>query len=274
MASKLLCSGLMKLSKAPLQNLMTLWILCLGILSSSVGLAQQSESFPATDFQQWHWLASDCHNCPIMIIANQDFLHTTEVQEFINTVADKKSELLSLYKIDGQEYNLLAHMAIGILGRESTFFTGRRYKLKETFPGLVRVLKTARWILNGADGEVPDSSRGPTQIKVVPKKIAESYNISTSDLGDPENAALATMGFLIESLQELKRRVVINNLTEVTPETYIDYLPYIYMGSTRRLLNHNPTTTQLNYIREMKSWMDMVVIFELPQEQALPALHP
>ncbi|MNS84625.1 hypothetical protein D3C72_1184580 [compost metagenome] len=253
---------------------MTLLILALGFFASSLSFAQQSESFPPTDYKEWHWLASQCHNCPIMIIANRELLHTVEVQEFINTIADKKSELVHLYKIDGQEYNLLAHMAIGILGRESTFFTGRRYKLKETFPGLVRILKTARWLMKGAEGEVPDSSRGPTQIKVVPKKIAETYDITTDELGNPEYAALATMGFLIESLQELKRRAVVNKLDEITPTTYVDYLPYIYMGSARRLINRNPSPVQLNYIREMKSWMDLVVIFELPQEQSLPALHP
>jgi len=264
----------MKLTKNQLLNSMTLLILALGFFAGSLSFAQQSPSFPPTDYKEWHWLESQCHNCPIMIIANRDFLHTVQVQEFINTIADKKSELLRLYDIDGQEYNLLAHMAIGILGRESTFFTGRRYKLKETFPGLVRVLKTARWLMKGAEGEVPDSSRGPTQIKVIPKTIAETYNITTEELGNPEYAALATMGFLIESLQELKRRAVVNKLNEIKPTTYVDYLPYIYMGSTRRLIKRNPSPDQLNYIREMKSWMDLVVIFELPQEQALPALHP
>jgi len=234
----------------------------------------QSDAFPPTNYRMWRWLGSDCHNCPIMIVTNREMLHSEEVTEFIQAIAQNKTELVELYKIDGQEYNLLAHMGIGILGRESTFFTGRRYWIKETLPGVVRFLKTMKWLVNGAEGSVPDSSRGPTQIKVIPKKIAENYKITTADLGDPSNAALATMGFLIESLQELKRRIVINKLSEVTPETYVDYLPFIYMGSARRLIHRDPTPVQLNYIREMKSWMDWVIIYELPQEQSLPDTLP
>jgi hypothetical protein len=259
--------------KKHLQILMSSLILFTGI-SSALAANMESDLFPPTDYKEWKWQESQCHNCPIAIITNRDFLHTEEVTAFIRAIESNKTELLSLYNVDGQEYNLLAHMAIGILGRESTFFTGTRYKIKEAAPGLVRFLKTIKWLWSGGSASVNNNSRGPTQIKIIPKKIAEYYQITSEDLGIPENAARATMGFLIESLQELKRRVVINKLTEVTPATYADYLPYIYFGSSRKLINHTATPESNNYIVEMKRWMGEVVIYELPEEQAIPSVHP
>lgn len=220
---------------------------------------QQLESY---GFHKWEWLKNDCSNCELYILTNAVELRTEKVQLFVQALGLHKSELQMLYKIHGAEYNLLAHMAVGILGRESEFFTSTRYQFKENFPVLVRIAKIIRHMIDGSEKNVSNNSRGPTQIKVVPKKVAAAYGITPDDLHIPDNAAIATMGFLIESLNELKRRIPLNKLENVTPETYVDYLPYIYFGSSGALVKKTATPDKNLYVQAMKHYMSWVEVYE------------
>jgi hypothetical protein len=194
-------------------------------------------------------------------------LKTAKVIAFLNALSSHKAELRALYRVSGAEYNLLAHMAVGILGRESQFFQSRRYMVKENLPWAVHLTKVIQIYLEGSDRPVSPNSRGPTQIKIVPAKIADYYGITENDLFLPENAAVATMGFLIEALAELKRRVVVNHLDFVTPETYVDYLPYIYFGATRLLISGQATPERNIYVRDMKRYMSWVSVEETEPER-------
>lgn len=201
-------------------------------------------------------------------------------------IEERRSELLKLYGSDPQEYNLLAHMAVGILGRESHFFQSGRYALKETVPEAVRMLKVLKIYVYGIKvkdkktgemvyAEPERNSRGPTQIKTVPKKISEFYDVSEETLWRPDHAALATMGFLIESLAELKRRVFINKIAYVTPDNYVDHLPYIYFGSTRMLAEGRVQPWRNPYIQAMKEYMTWVQLYEVdPQPYLVTATPP
>ena len=204
----------------------------------------------------WVWGQSTCDSCGLMIVVDDPQLLTDEVQRFIHTIESKKSELQLMYGVRGSEYNLLAKMAIGILGRESLFFKSRRYVWKERLPWAVEIAKDLK-------GDTTLNSRGPTQIKVIPAKIVEIYEISKDQLWIPENAALATMGFLIETLSELKRRIVINKLKFVNESNYVDYLPYIYFGSTTRLITGKADPEHNVYIKDMKKYMNWVEVFEI-----------
>lgn len=216
-------------------------------------------------YQPWEWQKSNCSNCELYIQSLHPDLRTEKVQLFIQALSLHKSELQMLYKIHGAEYNLLAHMAVGILGRESEFFKSFRYQLKETAPGLVRLAKILRYIFSDSNASLTDNSRGPTQIKIVPYAIARAYGIDADHLYIPDNAAIATMGFLIESLGELKRRVGKNKLDFVTPATYVDYLPYIYFGSTRALIKKTATPDKNLYVKDMKKYMQWVALYEREQ---------
>jgi hypothetical protein len=229
------------------------------------GLAKATE-----EMRPWVWLQSTCENCAISIRANdQQELNTERAQAFLRALESQKPKLIQLYGINGQEYNLLAQMAIGILGRESRFYQSPRYYLKEAAPEVVALIKVVKIYLAGSTRQPSPNSRGPTQIKNIPTKIVQAYNFTKDELYVPENAAVATMGFLIESLQELKRRVVLNNLDFVTPETYVDYLPYLYFGSVRTLINHRANPSKNVYIRDMKIYMSWVQIFESTQPSPL-----
>lgn len=229
---------------------------------------QQREKLAAAGFEKWVWLQSKCDDCEIAILSEKAQLHSKESQAFLLALRDRKAEIKQLYGVSDQEYNLLAQIAIGILGRESEFFTNTRYWAKEHLPGAVWIVK---WFLSCQTGVAPDlDSRGPTQIKVVPQPIEETYGIRPETLYIPENAALATIGFLIESLTELKNRVEINDLDFVTPETYADYLPYIYFGGTKKLINHTATPDTNIYVRDMKKYMSWIEIYQRPRE----VIHP
>ena len=228
-------------------------------------IQEQKVLLQSYGYQPWEWQKSRCSNCELFVQALHPDLQSEKVQLFIQALSLHKSELQMFYKIDGDEYNLLAHMAIGILGRESLFFKSLRYQMKETAPGLVRLAKILRYVFSDTNASLTDNSRGPTQIKIVPYTINRAYGIDPEELYVADNAAIATMGFLIEALGELKRRVVKNNLDFVTPATYVDYLPYIYFGSTRALIKKTATPETNLYVKDMKKYMKWVALYEREQ---------
>lgn len=221
-------------------------------------------------YKAWKWEGqkSKCKTCPIFILPHKQELETSKVYAFIRALETKREELIRLYNADPQEYNLLAAMAVGILGRESEFFESPRYRVKENAQWAIYLIKVVEIYLDGSDRDPELNSRGPTQIKIVPEKIANAYKIEASDLYIPENAAVATMGYLIEALAELKRRVTLNHLSFVTPDSYADYLPYIYFGSKRQLLNGTATPERNIYIRDMRKYMTWIELYEGAPESA------
>lgn len=212
--------------------------------------------------QIWSWQNSNCQSCPISIQILNPQIKNEKVEAFAQALSNSKFEILGLYNSDSQEYNLLAHMALGILGRESKFFSSWRYHVKEEAQWAVSLIKAVRIYLAGEEGLPSVNSRGPTQIKIVPKKIAEFYGITPDDLYIPQNAARATMGILIENLKELKQRAINNNWEFINPDTYVDYLPYIYFGAVGRLKKRTATPDSNIYVQDMKSYMKYFRIYE------------
>jgi len=222
---------------------------------------QEQGALALAGYQQWEWLKSNCQNCEVLYLPERAEVRTEKVELFIQALAAHKADLIALYHIDGNEYNLLGHMAIGILGRESEFFTSPRYRLKEAFPSLVHVTKIIHAYLEGQHS-ITVNSRGPTQIKVVPPLIAQNYQITSDNLYVPENAAVATMGYLIEALAQLKKRIAVDHLDFIGPENYEDYLPYIYFGQSKALVNHTATPETNLYVQTMKKYMSWVEVYE------------
>ncbi|MEN0060286.1 MAG: hypothetical protein AAGB31_15715 [Bdellovibrio sp.] len=258
------------------------WTFFLGTLFVSAGLfftslsgaqvlasvPQERQALAQQGYTPWQWQLSSCQNCELFILPLRAEVRTEKVMAFVQALAAHKTEIRNLYTVSSAEYNFLAHMSMGILGRESLFFESKRYYLKETFPDLIRAAKVIRSYFY--DVPLSDNSRGPTQIKKVPERIARHYQVTPENLYIPQNAAVATMGFLIESLQELKNRIVSNRLDFITPGNYIDYLPYLYFGSTRALLNGTATPESNIYVKNMKNYMSW---FELYERAPAPLLH-
>ena len=210
----------------------------------------------------WVWQKSTCHDCAIKFrVSSEDFKKNPRMVTFLSTLATEKKNILKIYDIDPQEYNLLAHMAVGILGNESTFFKSWRYKVKSNSQLAITWSKALKAWFGGY--EASPNSRGPTQIKRVPEKIEKFYNITEKNLWDAKYAAVSTMGFLIEALRELKQRAKNNDLEFITPETYADYLPYIYFGGAKKLINRTATPDTNIYVKNMKLHMKRVMIIEI-----------
>jgi len=223
--------------------------------------AQVRTELESQGFARWEWLKSqDCFHCEMVFVPLDPSLRTENVRRFMQALSAHKEELLTLYRVSGPEYNLLAQMAVGILGRESRFFESPRYRAKEAFPWAVHLMKILRAAATGA--AVDQNSRGPTQIKIVPARIARHYQVTTENLNVPENAALATIGFLIEALDELKTRIVRQHLNHINENNYADYLPYIYFGATRLLIKGEAHPEKNIYVRDMKKYMSWIEVYE------------
>lgn len=240
--------------------------------ASAAPIEEQRKILIQNGYERWEWMRSDCEDCEIYFLTAAPEMQSEKVQAFFYALIDKKPELQRLYKVSGQEYTLLATMSIGILGRESKFWTSPRYILKESAPWLVYLVKVVQAYLKGESTVLP-LSRGPTQIKYIPNKIVQVYGVTPDTLHVPENAAVATMGFLIETLAELKRRIVINRLDYINESNYVDYLPYLYFGSRRKLITGQATPETNIYIRDMKRYMSLVEVYERRPEEGVRVLH-
>lgn len=227
----------------------------------------------------------------------KDPRYDTEVsREFVSALESEKATIMKLYNLDNDEYNDLARYAFGILGNESEFGENWRYSVKETFPFGVAFIKDTKnkvfgktkeaykkasgfWsgLRDGTTtyfrelvnrdvrlltGKITDenNSRGPTQIKTVPSKIEEHYKITKDNISDPKNSAIATMGFLAEAMVELKNRA--KTYPAITRENRLDYLHYIYMGSTHEIKNQTATPDKNIYLRQLKEYLKGVKLYQ------------
>lgn len=210
----------------------------------------------------WSFGSSTCQNCGISFkLSFKDHQDNPKVVEFLQTLSKEKHNILKIYGSDPQEYNLLAHMAVGILGNESTYFNSFRYHVKSHSQLVIQWSKAIKAWFGGYEASA--NSKGPTQIKRIPDRIERFYNITEKDLWEPKWAAVSTMGFLIEALEELKNRANNNNLEMITPATYVDYLPYIYFGGAKKLVNRTATPDTNIYVKNMKLHMKKVSVLEI-----------
>ncbi|MBK25783.1 MAG: hypothetical protein CME70_17420 [Halobacteriovorax sp.] len=236
---------------------------------------------------------------PIKIDIDDPRYQTKTAKKFMQALEDEKEKLMQLYKLDNDEYNDLARYAFGIMGNESEFGENWRYDVKEAIPFGIAIIKDTKknvfgktskafkeakekegWfsaIGAGATtyfkelikrdirlltGKISDknNSRGPTQIKTVPKKIEKEYGINKDNISKPANAAVATMGFLAEAMVELKNRA--KNNPDITKENRMDYLHYIYMGSTHEIKNRTATPDKNIYLRQLKEYLKGINIYQ------------
>lgn len=213
-------------------------------------------------------------------------------REFLKGLEEEKAKLMELYNLDNDEFNELAVLAFGILGQESQFGSHWRYKVKETFPGGVAYLKNYKKIFSDfkedkeeegfwsavgdllsdswtndidfitGDISLRHNSRGPTQIKRVPDLVRKNYGITKEQLEEPKKAAVATLGFLAQSLEELKAKEKYH--PAINGKNRFEYLHYIYMGKSSEIINGTATPDKniyyqnvLRFSKSLKVWQDL-----------------
>lgn len=238
--------------------------------------------------------------------------YASEAQLFIQALSKHKQNVMKIYKLKNYTYNKLAVMAFGIFGVESKFGKNWKYKIKESESGqkIVSIAKGLRktgysqslkylgalsllpgrstmsgfltWAHRMDDlGSQSINSRGGTQIKYIPEAISKAYpNLNPNTLQNPEHAAIATIGYLAESLriirgmqaQQLRNGIQEDqeDLGYIDEGNIFDYLPYVYSGRMAKIYigptDPNGATVIDNlYILEMKKYMRWFLVMERTQ---------
>lgn len=188
---------------------------------------------------------------PIKVFINDDRYKNTNTEKFIQTLTKEKSEIMSLLNLTNNEYDELVKLSFGVMGVETDFGSTLLYKFKETKIGqglidyskgntLPNIVSPAVPIPLSALIDNPGNSRGPTQIKNVKSYLKGKFkNIETADLSKPENAAIATLFVLSQKLQILKQ--VESKHSNITPQNRMEYLYYLYMGSSDQITKGGAT---------------------------------
>jgi hypothetical protein len=215
----------------------------------------------------------------LRILVKNRSLMTLQSIEFVSTLSKEKAVLMKLYGLTNREYNRLAAMSFGILGRETEFGSNFKYYVKENVQPLIWMMKA----LEDHTLHPEKNSRGLTQIKTIPEKILEAYCIrKPRELRDPRKAAVATLGFLAESLDFVKHRSRSRHLTYINDDNIFDYVFYVYFGSLRQLANpkfdalgrqvNETATPERNlYLQTVKGYLQGLVLLEAPRAPRVPA---
>ena len=176
------------------------------------------------------------HEAPseLRIMIKDRKMLTADSAKYVEALEKEKGNLMDLYNLSNREYNQLAVIAFAILGRETEFGTNFMYYVKERLQLGVTLKKAFDdWTL-----KPEKNSRGLTQIKTIPEGIEIMYCLKgPRDLRNPKVAAVATLGFLAESLQYMKHRARAQNLWYVNDSNIFDHTLYVYFGSLRQLTN-------------------------------------
>lgn len=206
-----------------------------------------------SDYLPYNFSKKDLKTAKIKSVIKDKRYQTKTAVEFMKEIDDRKAELTKLYKLTDQEYNELSKLAFGILGNESQFGESKKYHIKEALPWLVALAKG-----NGVD--TSRNSRGPTQIKTVPSKIAKKYGVTKDNLEEPKKAAVATMGFLAEALSELKAKEKYH--PGINEENRYNYIHYIYMGKSSEITKATATPMRNIYFKQILNYNKGLEVYE------------
>ncbi len=187
----------------------------------------------------------------IQIRFNSNKHKSNETQKFVNTLQNKKSELMVKLNIDNDTYNNLAILSLGIAGQESNYGESLKYKAKENFPELISFIKNIT-------GNKSCNSKGLTQIKINSytdpevRKILTEYKIDKNNLTIPENSAIATM-IVLASMYK-------NELPKLAPYMAklnigkMDAMLYLWNGKKKEITKETATPSQNKYITNVKKY--------------------
>lgn len=204
---------------------------------------------------------------PIKITMRKDMPEAT--LPFAQSLVDNKQSLMKKLKIDGDVYNELSLLALGILGQETKYGSSTSYKFKK-YGGDPLVLWT-KIMKNGTPERLGGGksskaySRGLTQIKTSSKnkEVRDLYKseglINKRDYDDPSLSAKATMITLAHMYNnELKG----TKLLEDSNISWQDALMYLYQGKKNQVKNKTATPEKNKYIRSVKNNIKNFKLFE------------
>ena len=195
-------------------------------------------------------------------------------------------------RLTQRQYDLMAKTAIGVLGIESDFCSGKKYQFKEIPLGgqiSVSLMKPFRDFKNGEDAQWVweyENSRGCTQIKNAKENYVRTYllekkgnkwidtvpselfyfgnkklkwkNFGEGDLNSPEISAIVTMLVLFDIFNyQMKDRELAEilrlNDENVALSQFEDYFYYYYQGQNWQIKAGLATPSANVRIREIKN---------------------
>jgi hypothetical protein len=210
-----------------------------------------------------------------IVIADTRYIND-QVNTFVESLEINKAQIMNDTGLSNNEYNELAKVAFGILGTESSFGEGETrlkfwntYHFKESNFGqlLISAYKKELLIVPvGFNHFVPlptnpnNNSRGSTQIKNVRGFLEKSYpEIKQENLNQPRNAAIATMYVLAEKYKHLE--LIKDQHQAITEENKMQYLYYMYLGSTKQITESSATPLLNPKVREANGYTKSVFIY-------------
>ncbi len=190
---------------------------------------------------------------PIHFVALPPLALNDRTMQFLNTLEIEKGELMDYFGLTNQDYNKIALIGAGILGNESEFYTSWRYFVKSFLP--TPALGFIRAVLRRENMSSP-RSHGGVQMKVMPDSVREVFDVwaRTEDLRKPQVSAVAVVIFLHNARLQVLRMARQAGNTRINAGNVWDYVPYIYMGSGRKIANllAIPAATNLATLSEAR----------------------
>lgn len=184
-------------------------------------------------------------------IKNKEY-NTPIAQKFMQSLIDKKADLMRDVGLGNDEYNNICKVCFGILGQESEFGEGYEYYVKERAQGLVSWAKKQR-------GNNSANSRWLTQIKPVnidKDPILQKYKITSESLNDPANAAIATLVVIGKAYKELKGLRQAGKIKlPINDQNIYDYVVYMYYKRSE-IYNNTATPEKNKYVKHIKEYTD------------------
>jgi hypothetical protein len=180
-----------------------------------------------------------------------------EAVRMAETLVNKKQELMKALKINGDIYNDLASLTLGLAGQESKYGTSLKYNLKTEL-----TQDLAKW----ASGNKSYNSKGLTQIKFdgvnsEVKELFKKYGITKDNIDKGDNAAVAQMIMFAHAynneLPAYKATIKELGISET------DALLYLNQGKRNELVNKTATPNKNMYIQNVKNFAKDFTIKEL-----------
>lgn len=195
---------------------------------------------------------------PIQIQYNKSLRENApEVANMTQAIVNNKQKLMKELKINGDVYNELAKLTLGLAGQESKYGTSFKFKAKT---------ELIQDILKNIIGNKSYNSKGLTQIKYdglndEVKKIFKEYNITKENLNQGDKAALAQI-ILLSHMYNNELPAYRKNIDEMGISD-IDALLYLNQGKRKELINKTATPEKNTYIQSVKKFAEDFKIKQL-----------
>ena len=195
---------------------------------------------------------------PIKIQYNKSLKEDApEVVNMTQAIVDNKQKLMKELKINGDVYNELAKLTLGLAGQESKYGTSFKFKVKTEF---------TQDVLKNITGNKSYNSKGLTQIKYdgvndEVKKIFKKYNITKENLNQGDKAALAQI-ILLSHMYNNELPTYRKNINEIGISD-MDALLYLNQGKRKELVNKTATPEKNTYIQSVKKFAENFKIKQL-----------